>query len=219
MTEGIINKDSSDYRKSLLNRVEGKASHPLNNGIYMQAHHLISEKGVNLSGMGNLLKMRGYNINAIKNLVFLPCTLPGACHLNVQPHRGDHTYHDDEHPISYHLEVRDRIRRLESSVRTCGSNASESKIQKLLDIESKEILRKIQNFRIPLTSIMKKFKSGNEVGCGNCINVKEHEKDSLACTSQRDHYGEEHPLFKSGKDSQKITKKKPANRYVLKVGR
>ena len=48
------------YRKKLIKFLAKKEqvfrNHPLNNGIHMQAHHLISCKAVNNSNMDDLLK-------------------------------------------------------------------------------------------------------------------------------------------------------------------
>jgi len=72
---GSIDKDSK-YRDTILSAVSADAGHPINNDIDMQAHHLISAKGVKDSEMGSQLKSMGYDINVLKNLVLIPCTLP-----------------------------------------------------------------------------------------------------------------------------------------------
>lgn len=170
-----------------------------------------------MSGMGALLKQKGYNINEIKNMAFIPSTLPGACHLGVQPHRGDHTYTDDEHPESYHDEVKEGLSKLREKVENCDGTASSVQTQKLLNSTSKALLKKIGGFRLPLTPIMKKFDSDNQTGCGNCVNIKEHRKDSTPCGSDRNHFKEQHPMYKGGKGMKKITT--PKIEYTLRVGR
>ena len=94
MKKGVISKKGVNYRPALMKVIGDE--HPVKNNIHMQAHHIISEEGVNKSGTGNTLKTRGYDINEINNLVFLPSTPAGACHLGLQLHRGDHTYESEE---------------------------------------------------------------------------------------------------------------------------
>ena len=214
---GSTSKKDAKYRKNLFAKVEGDTTHPINNGIHMQAHHLISEEGLKMSQMGNLLKMRGYDINAIKNLVFLPSTLPGACHLGVQPHRGNHIFKDDEHPKSYHQEVGTRLTDMQEEVDNCSASDSAKKTQKLINATSKVLLGKIKSFSLPLTPIMTKFDTDKQIGCGNCIDVKEHQADSTPCKSNRDHYQQAHPMYKSGKEMKEITI--PKIQYALKVGK
>jgi len=212
--DGNISK-SSDFSKHLFKKVKTDASHPINNGVHMQAHHLISAKGVDLSGIGVLLVQKGYDINVIKNLVFIPSTLPGACHLGVQLHRGDHIHKDDEHPKSYHVEVKEQLVRLKEKISNCEGSANTT--QKLVNSKSKELLSDISDFNLSLTSIMKSFDLDSPIGCGNCVNVKEHEKDFSPCSSQRDHYQQKHPMYKSGKDMKEIILPKRA--YKLRVGK
>ncbi len=60
----------------------------------MDTHHLVSEKA--LDGCDDDLKEmlidKGYNINYLGNLVGIPATFKGACHLGVQVHRSDHKF-------------------------------------------------------------------------------------------------------------------------------
>ncbi len=173
---------NSQYRTRLLG--ETKPDHPIHNGIDMQAHHIISAKGVQLSGLGWKLEGLDYNINNVENLVFIPCTLAGACHLGVQLHRGNHTFHDDEHPRSYHVEVSDRIKRLESAIdKRCEKRKP---IQSLIDKESVKILSMINNFEIPLTSIFRTFRPDSKIGCGNVNNVASHSNE--LCSASREHF-------------------------------
>jgi len=124
------------------------------------------------------LEDMGYQINTIKNLVLLPCTLKGACHLGVQLHRGNHTFHDDEHPRSYHKEVTERIKSLEEELdKKCVSNKS---IQGLLNKESAKILNMIKKFQLPLTKIFLSFQTSGKLkhtGCSNSDSVPSHNKN------------------------------------------
>ena len=87
---GTIEKKG--YRKRWVNNVKKLPSHPYNNGIHMDTHHLISAEAVKHSELGENLVNKGYDINQLSNLVGLPATLPGACQLHCQLHRGDHTF-------------------------------------------------------------------------------------------------------------------------------
>lgn len=185
----------SGYRKRIENAVKPDATHPFNNGIPMQAHHLLSAKGVQLANMGKKLAALGYDINVLENLVLLPCTLDGACHLGVQLHRGDHTYKDDDHPISYHKLVQKYVEQLESFLDACSGcdNAGDAKrqrqkVQKRLDKVSSKILKKIAGFRVPLTRIHRAFEPDNPVGCSGKHNISDHHAQN--CPQNRQHKGD-----------------------------
>ena len=184
MVKGTIKKDSQ-YRKRIFNEVKSDKDHPINMGIDMQAHHLISEKGAKDSGLEGPLEQQGFNINVLENLVLMPSTLPGACQLGVQLHRGDHSFKDDDHPRSYHKKITDRVKSLESEMdKKCKKKKS---IQSLLDKESVKILFLINNFMLPLTSIYSSFKVSSSVGCGNVKSITKHES-SHSCRLDRNHF-------------------------------
>jgi hypothetical protein len=98
------------YREDALNAARKKPDHPIHRGVDVQVHHLVSRKSV--VKLEDILIARGYNIDTLANLVVLPCTLPGACHLRVQLHRGNHTGGDDDHPVRYHLYVAGLLARI-----------------------------------------------------------------------------------------------------------
>ncbi len=86
-----------DYRTAWIEKVTAyneKKDHPFCHGIQMDTHHLVSEKA--LDGCDDDLKEmlidKGYNINYLGNLVGIPATFKGACHLGVQVHRSDHKF-------------------------------------------------------------------------------------------------------------------------------
>lgn len=224
---GNTSKDSK-YRKRLIAAVRNDQSHPFNQGIHMEAHHLVSAEGVEISELGELLEDRNYDINLLGNLAFFPATLPGACHLEVQLHRGNHfgyateqAMDDDEcHPESYHITVRDALLGIEEDLRECKKDCetSQKKVQDMVDDKSREILRAIARFRVPLSPISHSFRSKHPVGCGNCIDVLEHETKNSYCESDRDHENQAHPKFKNGNLMQTITRPK-GQAYTLKVGK
>lgn len=247
-------KKNTTFRDDLAEAIEDNLDHPFFNGIHMQAHHIISAKGLKDSGLGGKVKVAGYDINHVKNLVFLPSTLPGACHLGVQPHRGDHkvgidmaelnferdidedqeeknredyresVYNDDDddHADDYHDFISIRLKKLNSDVFECEGKPSQySKSIIELNKLSRRTLKKINNFTIPLSEIGSYFKKGSEYGCGNCINIKEF-PEATVCKSDRDHTGETHPMYRSGKYPMEISLCKPVGEkdfgYKLKVG-
>ena len=103
---GNTSKNSA-YLRNIKNAIEDDKSHPRHNGVLMQAHHIISAKGMSLSNLAKKIEKFGYDINELPNLSFIPCTLQGACHLGVQPHRGNHTARVDQDDYDDDLEVRD----------------------------------------------------------------------------------------------------------------
>lgn len=206
------------YRARIEKAVKQDAGHPINNGIAMQAHHLLSAKGVQLAAMGKRLEALGYNINVLENLVLLPSTLQGACYLKVQLQRGNHGYHDDDHPRSYHEEVKVRIQKLRKFIKDCESCESRSqqertrkKVQDKMDKVSLKLLEMIVEFKIPLTSIFLSFRPESEVGCPNADNVSAH--SDHACSSERNHLQNQ----SAGQKNEKITYSSNAQ-YQLRVG-
>lgn len=187
MASRSIDKDSK-YRGTIMEAVSNDEDHPVNKGIEMQAHHLISAKGITDSGLSDKLESMGYKINALKNLALIPCTLKGACHLGVQLHRGNHTFHDDEHPRSYHKEVIERLIALEQEMdNKCRKNKP---IQGLLNKESAKILNMIVKFRLPLTKIFLSFDFDGvhkHVGCSNSDSLPAYDVSSN-CVSDRNHF-------------------------------
>jgi hypothetical protein len=71
----------TQYLKRITEHIATDKTHPRHQGVKMQAHHIISGEGIKRSGLGKKLKEFGYNINLLPNLVFIPCTLQGACYL------------------------------------------------------------------------------------------------------------------------------------------
>jgi len=178
-------KDSK-YLKRIKDAIEGDKSHPRNNGIKMQAHHAISAEGMKRSGLGKEIEKFGYDINLLPNLVFIPCTLQGACYLGVQPHRGNHTavisqddYDDDLEPKSYHDMISVRIKRLQLPITKACEGPDDSRVHKIqqeLDRLSHLIIGMIQNkpSEAPLTNIAQHFSPRNPIGCGGVDSVTAH---------------------------------------------
>lgn len=207
---GNDSKDSK-YLAAITKRIALDRGHPRHNGIKMQAHHIISAEGVKRSTKGSTLVKFGYDINCLKNLVFLPCTLQGACHLGIQPHRGNHTapsdpwpgskaservdensYDDDAHPESYHIMVSQKVKDIAGHLdRECKGNARDAGVaQEKLDDLSQTILLTIYGRpnRARLTKIADSFLPGHPIGCSGAHSVGSHNK-SKSCPSDRDHLG------------------------------
>jgi hypothetical protein len=184
----------SKYRDHVMHEAKKRPRHPINHGIDMQAHHLVSRFGIELTlGLATALIELGYNIDALNNLVLLPSTLPGACHLKVQLHRGDHVGGDVD-SISYHKYVAKcliLLRIQESRGRLC--TLIPKQIQAKVDKISHKILKRIRDFKLPLTQIHYTFKRGATSGCCGKRTVDDarvvlDKEDSVArCPRHRDH--------------------------------
>ena len=218
---GNIGKDSK-YLNRIKDATAHIADHPRHHGIKMQAHHLISADGVKRSGLGKELAQFGYDINLLPNLVFVPCTLQGACHLGVLPHRGNHTAivmedDDDAEPIDYHKMVGKRVRELERLLTdNCPADNPHRReeINKQMNKLSSLILGLIQNTptRAPLTTIAASFSVNNEIGCGGVDSVMLH-RSSSCCSVGKNH---EKRQGKNQKNENIIYKKQTS--FKLKVG-
>jgi hypothetical protein len=156
--DGVIEK--KNYREKWLRNARAHDSHPINYGIHMDTHHLISAEAVNISELADPLVDKGYMINDINNLVGFPATLPAACHLGLQLHRGDHLFsRPNEEP--YHDYVSSLLNTKEQKIDSCYGRTKvrekQTDIHNLMDPISKKILIKINAFKLPLTNIFYRF--------------------------------------------------------------
>ena len=227
MSENIGNVGKDTKYLNLIKKATSQVlhpNHPRHHGIKMQAHHLISAEGVKESGLGKKLVEFGYDINELDNLVFIPWTLQGACHLGVQLHRGNHTApiefdendDDTEHPMSYHFLVARLVRRLESYlIHECPADHPHGReaVKKKMDSIGLQILGRIQNVPqlAPLTSIATSFMPNSSCGCSGADSVKTHNHND--CPVGRNHEERQG----SGQKGEKITFKKMVT-YKFKVG-
>lgn len=231
MLRGNASKNST-YLRLMNNLIKASAVHPKKHGIRMQAHHIISADGVKLARIGEKLEEFGYDINLGANLAFLPSTLQSACHLGIQPHRGNHTaisdrgrslddeeddYDDDDHPFSYHQMIAGRLKRLKTPLnRVCTGmdDPTRTMLKEEMDKLSAEVLKDIQlrPNMARLTSIADHFRSGNTIGCGGVDAVDKH-NTAHSCPTHRDHAMKQGP----GQRKEQITYKNQLP-YVLKPG-
>jgi len=157
----------------------------------MDTHHLISAEAITISKQGPLLVSKGYCIDVIQNLVGFPATLPAACHLGVQLHRGDHIdkgpneepYHD--YVSALIVKEREELEMCYGKTKKTEDNAA---VHLIIDEIGADILEEINDFDLPLTEMFEEFKSGG-VGCKNCFNIKPAKSTSSPCTKQREHFG------------------------------
>lgn len=210
-TMGADQKDTR-YRRRLEHNVRNMADHPIHHGITMQAHHLISQEGIRNSELGDELKHRGYDMNVIENLVFLPSELMGACHLGVQLHRGDHTKVSKFTGRSYHNEVKNQILVIETRISTCKSTPKQTQkyVCNAMDEKSEYMLDLIADFKMPLTHIDEAFDLDEPLGCGNQHTLADHRAYATTCRHQRNHGGHRDPKGNA------ITL--PKQQYTLRVG-
>lgn len=195
--DGMIEKKG--YRKRWVNNVKKLSNHPFNNGIHMDTHHLISAEAVKISKLGKNLVNKGYDINQLSNLVGLPATLPGACQLHCQLHRGDHTFsRPREEPYHDYVSALLTKKSLKKKIKECYGKTketeNESEIHKLLDPISSKALDEInkvvkgQFYALPLTKISQYFIPGGP-GCACQFDVNEAEsQQGTYCVNDRLHY-------------------------------
>jgi hypothetical protein len=189
--QGQIEK--KNYRKKWLANAKKDKDHPINHGIHMDTHHLISAEAIKISNLGGSLKNKGYVIDSLNNLVGFPSTLPGACHLKAQLHRGDHTYAiPGEKP--YHDYVESSLRSYKQQIKSCYGRTKkkedESEIHQLLDALSSELLDEINDFELPLTVIFEDFEEEECNGCKNSYDINESRGQYNVCEKERNHFGE-----------------------------
>jgi len=220
-------------KKGYLDRVRRATAldrgHPRHGGVTMQAHHVVSAKGVDLAGESDELRGYGYDINALANLVFLPSTLQGACHLEVQLHRGNHprgSEHedaaddDDAHSLGYHRAVdravRAALRQLRRRRNLCSDNRRSVKcwVNHALAEVSADLLEQIRDFEIPLTTIHGNF-APRGPGCKAADGVAAARTPGRRCLVERNHQGRQAPRQRA----EGISLAKPTGGYRLRVGR
>ncbi|MCD4504668.1 AHH domain-containing protein [Chromobacterium piscinae] len=223
-------KKGTQYREMMAKRTEKDKMphHPRHFGIKMQAHHIVSAEGINRSKIGDLLVKFGYDINSPSNLVYIPSTLQGACHLSVQPHRGDHKAplgvlnpldddDDDAHPVTYHDAISLRLLELKKFMHeNCpGKNpAAREIIKKDIEAISKNVLFLIQNVpaKARLTYVADFFQP-NGLGCKGTDNIPKF-KDAKGCAVHRNHQQTQGP----SQNKENITLVKPTPRFNLQAG-
>ncbi|MUJ23857.1 AHH domain-containing protein [Aliivibrio fischeri] len=179
--------EKKGYRKRWVSKVKKISNHPFNHGIHMDTHHLISAEAVKISSLGPLLEKKGYDINALNNLVGFPATLPGACQLHCQLHRGDHICSEEP----YHKYVSARISKLKKKINSCYGKTEKRETtheihSNIMDPISVKILKKINEFKLPLTDIYKNFQKKG-VGCVMCDSIVSARTANKSC-STRKHY-------------------------------
>ncbi|WP_167852959.1 AHH domain-containing protein [Vibrio tasmaniensis] len=171
-----------------MNAIEGDHDHPLNCGVPMQIHHLLSKKGAIESGNKSILESYGYDINEIGNLVALPSTFAGACHLEVQLHRGNHisfSNSDDDDELYHDYVQKLMVKTLKKIEKEC-EEGSAKKVQSRMNSKSKVLLSDLKLFRIRLTRVHKYFKNGN-CGCnGLGTKIDKFSIDDLAKSENKD---------------------------------
>lgn len=200
--KGNITKDAPKYRDAWIanvnvynngtDEIEG-VPHPFCQGIQMDTHHLISEKALKDIGQDiqEALIYKGYNVNALNNLVGLPKTYKGACYLGIQLHRTQHTYKSNEfgevQTSNYHKEVIKFIHSIESEITQCNGTTKIEESEREIHVNhmdeiSRKLLNKILKFQLPLTKIAHHFnkkKSKVYIGCANKEKIGELSKNNL----------------------------------------
>lgn len=224
--------EKTGYLSTLKKAIRLDLTHPKHQGVTMQAHHLLSADAFAIAKVVPYFKGLGYDINAVENLVFIPSTLQGACHLETQLHRGNHGSideeaaddDDDEHPDSYHVVVAKILLKVTKKLRAdeaCQMSAKlrAEKAQKKLDVASRKVMQMINLYQVHLASIaslfsndVEKFKNAGR-GCSGVDSVPDANLTTAKCEVSRNHCGQR------GK-KQRVEKIIYAKQtYKLKVGR
>ena len=171
------NVEKTGWRSRWLAAIKENTAHPFNNGIHMDTHHVISAKSVEIAKMGPALVRKGYNINSINNLVGIPATLPAACHMKCQLHRSDHKFVNPITKMTYHQYVAKLLETKKKDIRKCDGKTKARQedipVHDIVDPLSVRILRHINNFKLPLTTIYKNFHRDSNIGCANQTGVDE----------------------------------------------
>jgi hypothetical protein len=193
--DGVIEKKG--YRSKWLRHARAHSGHPINYGIHMDTHHLVSAEAIKQTELSEELVDKGYMINDIKNLVGFPATLPAACHLGLQLHRGDHYHKKTPNEEPYHKYVKNLIREEKETIKGCYERTKirekSTEIHGLLDPISKKILRRINSNKLPLTNIFINFDrvSGRIYdGCKNCFDVVDARVSISSCNKKGNHFGD-----------------------------
>lgn len=201
---GFLERDYK-YRTLWKNRVkkwnETEGRHPYHHGIDMDTHHLISMHAIKdlSSNLKNALKEKGYDINSLGNLVGLPATFKGACHLKTQVHRTGHMFGEDQYGrnknFDYHKEVRTLVKKAGADIRRCYGTKEIEPTKRAIHTEvmdeiSQTILDGIVEFTIPLTSIFENFnpKESPYKGCRGASTVSQAKIATKCCDGN--HMGE-----------------------------
>ncbi|NSX55733.1 AHH domain-containing protein [Parasulfitobacter algicola] len=210
--KGVVDRKTGDTGP-IRARAAADPSHPMSQGIIMQAHHVVSVQGVKEAKMSAKLKRLGYNIHVLENLSLIPSTMQGACHLGCQVHKSGHKFGD----YDYHEEVAKRLEPLRQQIRKSKfcDNKTPQEIQAKVDTESRYIIKYISVFRrFLLSRYYASFRPGNPVGCGGVDAGPKH-NPAVPCPSGRSHKNNRNGPGQARED----IKIAASNSYQLEVGR
>lgn len=231
-----MNKSSTTkntvYRDTLLKKIGDDLSHPIFNGVSMQAHHVVSAKGLDISSAESQMNKVEYDINEVENLVFIPCTFQGACHLNTQLHRSNHTTTkkkegdlDDAHPRSYHQAVAELVDAVyERNISLCPFKNQKKILDEYKAIPS-VILLSINNFDRD-TQLTRAYESFDikgplsNIGCAGKNKMEEQQslKGEVVCPVGRDHEYRESLELDGIEKPEEISLTRKNTQYILKLG-
>lgn len=175
---GTLERNGTAYKKTIESNTM-EETHPRHQGVKMAAHHVISITGardLKEQIKADLVRL-GYNINILSNLAFIPNTLKGACHLEVQPHVSSHNLQNAAGEVIYHEYVWKTVSELALAIKKCCP--TKVAVEKVMEGASDWILYQIQNFPVqaPLSSGAQHFVPSNMKGCGNVERVGDHKGD------------------------------------------
>lgn len=147
-------------------------------GIPMAAHHLISCSAVKELSIIKKLEHKGYDINRGDNLVMIPRTLIGACHLKCQVHKGNHGN-------AYKDEVKSLLQDIKQGLHNGKyCNSTNTKLSNDMKDISSEICNRLNLFSLPLIEGTNYFKPKRKHGCKD---VTTDEIDDLRLLTNRNH--------------------------------
>jgi len=163
-----------------------KDSHPWHSGPFsLQAHHVICSEAMDSEDWAVFCKQFGYDFNHKNNGVMLPYSMALACQLHAPLHRGGHAkgWADDLH-LPYPDAVKDKIKEIARGIRRGEFCDNPEKVINKLDKISKNILRKIDQFKWTITADGKDYQvAGN--GCSGVDSITD--KPQQVCPHNRCH--------------------------------
>lgn len=162
----------------------------LKGGDTIAAHHLIPSNLVDDADKKNiwaeLCRIYGYDINCKENGVYLPATLPFACHLAVPLHFGSHgsgftdEFNENEKKtIKYEERINLDLDRISKNYtiedNACPEETEGGLIGEMNDL-SKMIFDKLKDFTWTITYDAIHYKNESLIGCGNKSTIAEKQE-------------------------------------------
>ena len=165
-----------------------------------QAHHLICSEAMRSDkNWANICASFGYDINGIKNGVFLPGNMKVACQLEIPLHKSSHNATLTNMPSNNYVKgVKKKIKPIKNKAMGFlppNYCKKPTEINEDLNSVSASIWRLVKKFSWTLTKDGRNYKPGSKIGCSGFRSLSQFDTNNVGkitnakhCSNNRQHY-------------------------------